>query len=175
MKKTFLKIALLTFALVASVKAEVAVTSFQLTNNITPGVNITSYPTNSQNSGVTNVSTGTFLSTANYGKDCGFLFMADYTATNAGTIAITLTRTMCSGTPVGTNFESLPNLTFSAATLVGTNLHLVWTTNFPTGWIEASTHVGIYIATNTSIAGSGTMATNAQAFLLRKLIPAGNK
>ena len=158
------------------------VSSLQVTNVVNPNDNIVGNPTNTAGANTNGLYTGTgrYLSTKDY-DNFSITVTALTTATNTGNLVIVLTRANVPGTPVSSDFESLPLPTLSAPIVVGTNNVLVWTTNAPSkDWVLASTQVGIKSITNTcqlAITGAGgnpVGATNIVIRVTRKLVGVNN-
>ncbi len=154
---------------VTNARADASVDSFQFTNILAPATVVSGAPTNVQ-SGTTNILTGRNIETRNYDK-LGITVQATTTATNTGNLTFVIARANVNGTPIASDFETLPLLTVSAPVVVGTNVNLVWTTNLAdVNWGNASTHVGISSGTNTCVAGALTTASNVVVKITRKRI-----
>ena len=150
--------------------ADVAVTSFQLTNQLNTAVSLVSNPINAPGTNGIGTLTGKWVDTANFDK-AGITVTATTTTTttNAGNLVFTLTRANVSGSPVSADFETAPAYTITAPLVVGSAQSLVFTTNINDAlWLNASTHVGVYSATNTG--GAGASATNVVVKITRKKV-----
>ena len=171
--------------------------SFNLTNVINQGVNITSWPGNpvSTNLVITSyttngavittngfypgVLTGGALSVRSY-DSVGFVYHGLVVATNTGNLVFTLVRAITSGSPAiaSTNtvypsvkyndWDNVQTWTLSVPYAAGTN-YLTWTTNLDHYLVGPASHLGIYNATNSG--PPGTTSTNNYAGLLKKVVP----
>src|ERR1017187_8797054 len=172
--------------------------SFNMTNVINQGVNITSWPTNAVGTNLvitgysTNGSgintngyypsqqTGHALSLRNY-DSVGFVFHGLIVATNSGNIIFKLVRAATSNPPqvlatntgypsvVFNDYDTSQTWSLSVPYATGTN-YVTWTTNLEHYLIGNASHLGIYSVTNSGAAGQA-YCTNAYAGLLKKIMP----
>jgi hypothetical protein len=158
--------------------------SFNMTNSLNAAVGCVSWPTNTPGTNGIGALTGGPISVENQ-EWAGFYFSCQSTTNTNTTVTLSLVRSVAASPPVvtfGTNgamtrndWESPSNavpltpilLTF---TVSGTN-PFTWFTNLDRAQIGGARWVGIYAATNNQAAINGSVLTNVEAGLYKKIIP----